>query len=164
MVNPERKRLDGDLAAKRRELAKHKAELGDVLLDEPKTNSRSAHGLKVARQGGVGQLRDLEAGIAALVAECKPLPKHVTVAELEQPREIMPLEHKHIVDRIKICAYTAEEWLLDRLVPHYPNRHDVRDLLRSFAELSGHIDTTDHGVEVTLDAPDPPPTAVLWPA
>ena len=154
--NPERKRLDRDIATKRRELAKLKAELGDALLDEPKSDSRSAHGLKIAQHGAVGQLRALEDDIDKLVAQRKPLPKHVTVAELEQPREIMYLEHKHIVDRIKICAYNAEEWLLDRLVPHYPNRHDVRDLLRSFAELSGHIDTTDHGVEVTLDPPDTP--------
>ena len=84
------------------------------------------------------------------------MPTHVTVAELDQPREIIKLEHKHIVDRIKICAYNAEEWLLDRLVDHYPNRHDMRDLLRAFTQLSSHIDTTDTGVEVTLDPPDTP--------
>ena len=39
---------------------------------------------------------------------------------------------------------------------HYPNRHDVRDLLRALTRLSGHIDTTDPGVEVTLDPPDTP--------
>jgi hypothetical protein len=51
VVNPQRKRLDGDIAAKRRELAKLKADLGDVLLDEPKTGSRTAHGLKIAQKG-----------------------------------------------------------------------------------------------------------------
>ncbi len=156
VVNPHRKRLDRDLAAKRKALAKLKAELGDVLLDEPKSGSRSGHGLKIAQHGAVGRLRALEDDIDKLIAQRKPLPKHVTVAELDQPREIMHLEHKHIVDRIKICAYNAEEWLLDRLAVHYPNRHDVRDLLRSFTQLSGHIDTTDHGVEVTLEPPDTP--------
>ena len=68
----------------------------------------------------------------------------------------MRLEHKSIVDRIKISAYNAEEWLLDRLIGHYTNPHDVRDLLRSFAELPGEIDTTDAGVIVTLDPPDTP--------
>ena len=110
----------------------------------------------LAQLRDVGRLRDLEADIAALVAQRKPLPKHVTVAELDQPREIMKLEHKHIVDRIKICAYNAEQWLLDRLIDHYPNRHDVRDLLRAFTRLPGRIDTTDTGVEVTLDPPDTP--------
>ena len=156
VVNPQRTRLDRDIAAKRKVLAKLKADLGDALLDEPRDGSRTGHGLKIAQKGAVKQVRDLEDDIAALVAERKPLPKHVTVAELDQPREIMRLEHKHIVDRIKICAYNAETWLLDRLAVHYPNRHDVRDLLRALTRLPGRIHTTDTGVEITLDPPDTP--------
>ncbi len=154
--NPERKRLDREIAARRQELAVLKASLGDVLLDEPKTASRSAHGLKIAQRGAVRRLRTLEHDIAALVAARKPLPTHVTITESATTREVIRLEHKAIVDRIKISAYNAEEWLLDRLVNHYPNRNDVRDLLRSFAELTGEIDTTNHGVIVTLDPPDTP--------
>jgi len=71
-------------------------------------------------------------------------------------RRVTPEEAKAIVDRIKIAAYNAEEWLLDRLVMHYQNPHDQRDLLRSFAELSGEIDTQDSKVIVTLDPPDTP--------
>ena len=141
--NPERKRLDREIAARRKELAALKASLGDALLDEPKTASRSAHGLKIAQRGNVRRLRSLEADIASLVAARKPLPTHVTVAEAGAAREVIRLEHKSIVDRIKISAYNAEEWLLDRLIGHYTNPHDVRDLLRSFAELPGEIDTTD---------------------
>ena len=154
--NPERKRLDREIAARRKELAALKASLGDAVLDEPKTGSRSAHGLKIAQRGAVRRLRALEADIASLVAARKPLPTHVTVAAAGAVREVILLEHKSIVDRIKISAYNAEEWLLDRLIGHYANPHDVRDLLRSFAELSGEIDTTDHGVVVTLDPPDTP--------
>jgi transposase len=154
--NPERKRLDREIAARRKELAALKATLGDAVLDEPKNGSRTAHGLKIAQRGAVRRLRALEEEIAALVATRKPLPKHVTVAEAGATREVMRLEHKNIVDRIKISAYNAEEWLLDRLIPHYNNPDDVRDLLRSFAELSGEIDTTNDGVVVTLDPPDTP--------
>ena len=69
---------------------------------------------------------------------------------------MLRLEQKAIVDRIKITAYNAEEWLLDLLVRHYPNSHDVRALLRSFAELSGETRTTPQGIVVTLDPPDLP--------
>lgn len=154
--NPERKRLDRQIAARRKELAALKADLGDALLDEPTTGSRSAQGLKIAQRGAVRRLRALQEEITALVAARKPLPTHVTVADAGATREVMRLEHKAIVDRIKISAYNAEEWLLDRLIHHYPNPHDVRDLLRSFAELSGEIDTTDDRVVVTLDPPDTP--------
>ena len=65
-------------------------------------------------------------------------------------------EHKAIVDRIKITAYNAEEWLLKRLERHYSNPNDVRDLLRTFAELPGDIRSDDRGIMVTLDPPDTP--------
>lgn len=154
--NPERHRLDRQIAEARKTAAALKAELGEALLDEPKTGGRSAHGLKVAQRGAVSRLRKIEEEIARLTALRKALPTKVTIAETGRPREVMRREHKDIVDRIKIAAYNAEEWMLDRLVAHYPNPHDVRDLLRSFAELSGEIDTTEDGVTVTLDPPDTP--------
>ncbi len=154
--NPERRRLHRQITERRKELAKLKEALGDALLEEPKAGSRSAHGLKIAQGGVVSELRRLEADIDRLVAARKALPPRVPVADSGTGREVMRLEHKSIVDRIKISAYNAEEWMLDRLIHHYPNPHDARDLLRSFAELSGEIRTTDHGVIVTLDPPDTP--------
>jgi transposase len=165
VVNPERKRLDRQIAEKRKQLAALRADLGDALLDEPKVG-RSAHGLKIAQAGAVKRLRALECEIGTLIATRKPLPAKIRVADTGQRRDVMRHEHKAIVDRIKISAYNAEEWLLDRLICHYPNPHDARDLLRSFAELSGTIDTTIEtddeanawatGVVVTLDPPDTP--------
>lgn len=156
VTNPQRKALDRQIAEKRNQLAALRAEMGDALLDEPRTG-RSAHGLKIAQAGTVKRLRDLDSDIASLVATRKELPAKIPLADTGQQRDVMRHEHKAIIDRIKISAYNAEEWLLDRLIAHYPNPHDVRDLLRSFAELSGRIDTTATGVvEVTLDPPDTP--------
>ncbi len=164
--NPARKALDRAISEARKALGALKAELGDAVLTEPKVGGRSAHGLKIAQRGKVKKLRDLEAQIGALCAERKALPARVSIAEAGTGREVMRREAKAIVDRIKISAYNAEEWLLDRLVVHYRNPYDVRDLLRSFAELSGTIDTTTEldaegdtvptGVVVSLDPPDTP--------
>jgi hypothetical protein len=158
IFNPERRRLERQLAELRRQAAKLKAALGDAVLD--KRDWRSARGLKIAhgkaQRGAVGHLRALERDIKQLAAARNALPKHVTVADSGTDRDVLRGEHKAIVDRIKITAYNAEEWLLDHLVRHYPNRNDVRDLLRSFAELSGQIRTTRQGVTVTLDPPDTP--------
>ncbi len=152
--NPARKQVERELKAKRQELARRKVELGQVLLDEPAWG-RTAHGLKVAQGGTVGQLRALEAAIEALEERRAGLPKHVPLAEAGT-RTVLRLEQKAIIDRIKLTAYNAEEWLLELLVHHYPNPHDVRALLRSFAELAGEIRTTPAGVVITLDAPDLP--------
>ena len=153
--NPARKAIDRRIKEARKALGMLKAKLGDAVLDEPKDGGRSVHGLKAAQGGKVKELRGLEAKIAGLVAERRALPERVSAAEAGG-REVTQREAKAIVDRIKIGAYNAEEWLLDRLVVHYHNGHDVRDLLRAFAELSGTIDTTPAGVVVSLDPPDTP--------
>lgn len=152
--NPERKQVERELKAKRQELARQKVDLGQALLDEP-VWGRSAHGLKIAQGGAVGQLRGLEQEVELLLERRAELPSHVPLAEAG-PRAVLRLEQKAIIDRIKMTAYNAEEWLLELLVRHYPNPHDMRALLRSFAQLAGEIRTTPAGVVITLDAPDIP--------
>ena len=152
--NPERKQIERELKTRRQELARQKSDMGQALLDEPR-RGRTAHGIKIARGGEVGRLRVLEQEIATLRERRAQLPKHVPLAEAD-PREVLRLEQKAIIDRIKITAYNAEEWLLELLLQHYPNPHDVRALLRSFAELAGEIRTTPTEVVITLDAPDLP--------
>jgi len=152
--NPERKRIERELKAKRQELARQKAEMGQALLDEPRWG-RTGHGIKMAQRGAVGHLRALEQEIDRLRERRAELPKHVPLAEAGT-REVLRLEQKSIIDRVKMTVYNAEEWLLELLVQHYPNPHDVRALLRSFAELAGEIRTTPTGVVITLDAPDVP--------
>jgi len=152
--NPERKQVERELKAKRQELARQKVEMGQALLDEPRWG-RTAHGLKIAQGGAVGHLRALEQEIDVLRDRRAELPTHVPLAEAG-PRQVLRLEQKAIVDRIKMTAYNAEEWLLELLVRHYPNPHDVRGLLRSFADLAGEIHTTPTEAVITLDAPDLP--------
>ena len=152
--NPARKALDRRIGEARKALALLKAKLGNAVLAEPKDAGRSVHGLKAAQEGAVEKLRGLEAKVEALVAERKATPKRVSAAEVGL--QVTHREAKAVVDRVKLAAYNAEEWLLDRLVVHYPNPHDARDLLRSFAELSGTIETTPTGVVVSLDPPDTP--------
>ncbi len=152
--NPEITRLERQIAEVRRQATKLKASLGDALLE--KDRGRSIRGLKTAQRGAVGRLRALETEVDRLKATQKALPRKVTVAESGTGRMVLHGEHKTIVDRIKITAYNAEEWLLKRLERHYSNPNDVRDLLRTFAELPGDIRSDDTGITVSLDPPDTP--------
>ena len=153
--NPQRKELDVKIQVLRKQLGHLRAELGQALLDEPRDSSRSAHGLKTAQRGGVKKIRELETELARLLEQRHRLPTHVPL-ETVGHRDVMKLEQKAILDRVKLTAYNAEEWLLERLAPHYQNTDDIRQLLRSFAELSGEIRTTAQGVTITLDPPDTP--------
>jgi transposase len=152
--NPEITRLERKIAELRQQATRMKASLGQAALE--KGHRRSVRGLKIAQRGAVGRLRALEVDITKLKAARKALPSKVTIAESATGRVVLRGEHKAIVDRVKITAYNAEEWLLERLERHYQNPNDVRDLLRSFAELPGDIRTTSTGVTVTLHPPNTP--------
>ncbi len=153
--NPKRQAVERALKGKRQALAKLRSRLGQAVLDEPRDASRSTHGLKTAQKGQVQQIRQLEADVSALLEQRAALPTHVLLQEAGH-RDVMRLQQKAIIDRVKMTAYNAEEWLLERLAPHYANSDDIRLLLRSFAEPSGEIRRTAQGVAVTLDPPDAP--------
>lgn len=152
--NPACAAMDRRIAEARRQLNALRAQIGKAALEPDR--GRSLRGLKVGQRGAVRTMRELQAQIEVLVRERKALPARVRVEDAGIDRQVMRREAKAIVDRIKISAYNAEEWLLDRLVAHYPNPHDARDLLRSFAHLSGTVETDRRGVVVRLDPPDTP--------
>lgn len=152
--NPARAAADRRIAEARRQLNALRAQLGKAALEPDR--GRSLRGLKIGQRGAVATMRELQAQIDALNSERKALPARVRVEDAGIDRQVMRGEAKAIVDRIKISAYNAEEWLLDRLMAHYPNAHDARDLLRSFARLSGTVETTPGRVTVKLDPPDTP--------
>lgn len=143
--NPEWRRLDDLVRELRRHLVEVHVELGRAVRE-------GDHRCRRARQA---EARRFEAEIERIAAHRKTTPKYVPLASVggrQQPR----LEQKAIVDRIKLTAYNAEEWLLERLLVHYPHTHDARALLRSFFELPGEMHASRHGVQIVIDPPDNP--------
>jgi transposase len=154
--NPERKAFDRQIAAKKKELAAARALLGEALAAAPAKGSGGLRGLRSATSETLGAIEALEADIGLLKDRRWLCPTHVPLAEAGTEKDVALLEAKTIMDAIKIAAYNAEEWLTECLARHYSNPHDIRDLLRHFAHLSGEITTTSGGVSVRLDAPDTP--------
>ncbi len=66
------------------------------------------------------------------------------------------MEKKVILDTIKIAAYNAEEWLLERLDCHYDNLRDIRQLLRILTGLKGRLELRDSRLMVDLIPPEIP--------
>jgi hypothetical protein len=147
VANPERRQLDAQIRELRHHLDGAHADLGRVLLEAP------------WERRTVRQLEKLATGfqkeIDLYLDERKNIPKHVPAAALGQ-REQLRLEQKSIIDRVKLAAYNAHEWTVDRLLVHYPYPDDVRDLLRSFAQLDGEMRCDGHRLLVLLAAPDTP--------
>ena len=104
----------------------------------------------------VANLRHVKLQLDALRDELRALPRHVDATDTGVRMELMRRDAKDIVDDVKMTAYNAEEWMLEQLRPHYGNPFDIRDLLRSFAYLSGEMRSTPAGLIVSLRSPDTP--------
>ncbi len=112
--NPKGRNADQLIKELRWHLADVRARLGQALLDEP----HRLNGREYRKE--MKQARELEAEIERMLAWRKIQPKHVPLATVDQRREAPRLEQKTIIDCVKIAAYNAEEWLLERLLEHYP--------------------------------------------
>lgn len=151
--NPELKKLARQLKLKRSQRAKLRERVGQALLSKAKAAKKSgpANEDQTVAEG----LAKLEAEIEELNRRRKELPERVPLSTVGE-RHTLLLQQKAIIDRIKITAYNAEEMLLELLAMHYPNLHDIRDLLRAFCQISGQLRATRQGVQITLDPPDNP--------
>jgi hypothetical protein len=154
--NPAYKAFTTQIAAKKKELGANKAILAEALLAAPGKGGGGLNGLRATQAGTLMAIEVLEGEIDLLKNRRWLCPSHLPLAEAGTAKDVALLEAKTVVDAIKIAAYNAEEWLLERLARHYTNPHDIRDLLRNFAHLSGEIATTSGGISVRLDPPDTP--------
>ena len=75
-------------------------------------------------------MRDPEAGIAELLAQRSALRHHVPLQEAG-PSEVTRLQQKTIIDRVKMTAYNAEEWLLEPLPARWIHAVRTAPRLRS---------------------------------
>jgi transposase len=165
--NPAVKASTAELKRLRTTAQKLRAALGRALVldtDQPSTADRpgsrarrAAHVPPTTRAALISQLQTLEVQIEETRSKLRSLPARVPLSSLGPLPQVPRLERKLITDVVKIAAYNAQSWLADRLARHYTNTNDVRDLLRSFAELSGTlIRQPDGGLRVCLQPPDLP--------
>jgi transposase len=152
--NPERRRLSSAIKRKRRELAAAESIVARAAWLKPLPVSRRE--FHEQDSDAVASLLGVKGELDQLLAELKAAPRHIEGDTIGVAAERMRRDAKDIIDRVKMTAYNAEEWTLDKLRSHYSNPFDVRDLLRSFARLPGEMRSTPDGLVVTLCPPDIP--------
>jgi len=105
----------------------------------------------------LAQLQAAEADVAQARERLKGLSPRVLLSSLGDLSATPRLEAKALTDTVKVAAYNAQAWLADRLAQHYPNPHDLHDLVRTFAHLSGTMTREPDGrLRVCLDPPNLP--------
>jgi hypothetical protein len=146
LPNPARGQLQGQIRSLARELEQQRAALGKAVLQQPDPQQLAQ------ASAAISALQDQ---LAELRRSLRNAPSHVP-ADQAPRRDRLKLEQKTILDRFKLTAYQAEQWMLERLLVHYPNHHDAHALLRDFAQLSGDMRFQGGRIQITLDPPDTP--------
>jgi prepilin-type processing-associated H-X9-DG protein len=132
VVNPEYRRLDGQVRSTNGQLARKRAVFGALTLNgeiEPKKVAAFEH-QKAALQE---QIETLTSELDELKAQRKAVKRHITIAELPEEERFQQLstQSKQLIDTIKMVAYRAETAMVQMAREVMQREDDARSLLRA---------------------------------
>jgi len=132
VINPEYRRLDGEIRKKTAKLSRLAAQFGSLGLEgdiEPNKVKRY-ESQKGELQAAAEHLRE---ELIPLKEQRKRVKRHITFGELPESArfERLTVSSKHLIDTIKMVAYRAETAMAHTLGEKLARTEDARALLRS---------------------------------
>ena len=150
--NPERRRLDKQLASVYAKFRKITALYGEALMSNKEKKRPTVRGFKIAH-GELGkQIQEAQRKVEALQTRRNKIPKRIKVGELTgEPLVRLSAERKLLTDHIKMVAYQAESELLALLRPHYARAdQEGRTFITSVLQSSADIELEQGKLRITL--------------
>jgi transposase len=147
VANPERQAMGKEIRGLRSEIKSLREQMGTLAAKKAVEEQ-----LEPLRQ----RMTLLEGQIKDLIRRRRQMPVKVPLGETPLKLEGLDLEKKVIMDTIKMAAYNAEEWLLQRFNDCYDDPRDIRQVLRTFTELKGRLRRRNGDIIVNLNPPDIP--------
>jgi hypothetical protein len=130
VVNPDYRRLDGQVRSLSGKLARRLANFGTIALDEsiePEHVEPFVHRKATLHE----EIEALQGELATLKAKRKETPHHIAIGELPEEARFLRLatHSKQFVDTIKMIAYRAETAMANSLREHLKRPDEARRLL-----------------------------------
>lgn len=150
--NPERRKLDKQLALARSKIKKIAAFYGEELMSNKERERSTIRGFKIAHRELGKQIQEAQKKVEALQARRNQMPKRIKVKELTgQPLVRLSPERKRLTNCIKMVAYQAESDLLALLRPHYARAdQEGRTLITTALESPADIALGQEELRITL--------------
>ena len=139
--NPERRRMDKEIAAVRQELAKLQRDYGAAAKEHQESKRPTLRGFKLANDLLGQKIRTARMRLDALMARKATMAAKIAVGEaVKEPIVKLATERKHLTDMVKMVAYQIESDLLSMISPHFARSDDegrtlVQNILASAADL-----------------------------
>jgi hypothetical protein len=150
--NPKRKPIETQMKALRARIAKLEAELGRAADANEESSRPTVRGLKIAHGALRQELAKAREELQSLAERRGKLPTRVTIDEATDDQGVLlEVEHKHLMNAVKMAVYRAESLLFQLLSPHYARGEDEgRALLREAFTSSGSLKVEGGELCVTL--------------
>ncbi|MBI5955375.1 MAG: helix-turn-helix domain-containing protein [Chloroflexi bacterium] len=145
--NPRRQELDREIRRLRERIRGIKEQMGALAAERA-----NRKGLRPLRQ----EVQGLEQALTARKRERTAVPKQVPVSQTGRQLDRLDLEKTALADTIKVAAYNAEAWLLERLDRYYQDPRDSREVLRILIRLKGRLWLRGTNLVVDLTPPETP--------
>jgi hypothetical protein len=140
VVNPEWRKLDGQIRSKIGQRHRQAAQFGALVLSEDPTDSE-VQGFQQRKGYLREEIENLDRQIEQLKQSRKDTPHHIPVKLLPEEDRFTRLrtERKHFVDTIKMIAYRAESSMASLLREHIVRADDARALLRQIFDTEADL-------------------------
>jgi transposase len=150
VTNPRWKELERKRANTKRQIKELECEIGQMA-SSGESRTYSEDGRKDPFVIKVATLKRMNIMLKKLTAQKKECPEKISLSELTKAaHEVIPTEGKLILDAMKLCAYNAEEWLLELMEKHYHDWRDPRTIVRMIVSQKGDIEVRGDRVIIRL--------------
>jgi transposase len=150
--NPERRKLDKQLAQARAKMKLAQVLYGQALINYKKGRRSTLRGFKMAYSSLEKQIQKAQGKTEALERRRHQTPKRIKVRDLPgEPLVRLSPQRKHLTNVIKMVAYQAESDLLALLRPHYARANDEgRTLITTALQSPADLELGNEELKVTL--------------
>ena len=140
VVNPQWRKLDGQIRSKLGQRHRQAAQFGAWALS-PDPSDSELQGFQQRKAHLREEIETLDLQIAQLKQARKDTPQHIPIKSLPEEDRFTRLrtERKHFIDTIKMIAYRAESSLASLLRQHIARPDDARALLRQIFETEADL-------------------------
>ena len=130
VVNPDYRRLDGQVRSTNGKLSRRLANFAAMTLDEP-IEPKQVEPFLQRKAALHEEIETLQQQLATLKAERKETAQHIAIDDLPEDARFRQLstQSKHLVDTLKMIAYRAETAMANTLREHLRRPDEARRLL-----------------------------------
>lgn len=150
--NPERRRIDRELAQARAELKTLQMRYGKALSETSEKERSTIRKFKKTHQALERDIQRSQKQIKTLKEKRQQIPARVQAKALAgEPVLRLVRERQHLIQNIKMVAYQAESDLLALVRPHYARAdQEGRTLITTAFQSAANLDVTQNELRVTL--------------